>query len=452
MKNSLLFVCCVLAASQAVAKTELRSTTSSLPIVYPHFTLDPNTQSGSPANPANSRLIACTRMMYAGGVLLAQDSTTYKYGFGRGGQLDADLGDQYVPFDESVIYQFDQVAQQFIPVKRRLQDYSSIGEVLAYTIQNWKGASGIWDNYMRWVYAYVAPKKVGNTDFELWYGSIGWAQHVYYENVYNAGGQLISMNSNVYRLDFTYNQNGFLDQQTEQIRDPFNAPFSNTRRTSSTYIGNTPRVSSETIEAWNGTNWENATQSVNVYVGNAVSEVLMATWDNGNWTPSGKIQYVYDASGNPLETIHLVWQNGQFEPSKKELRLFNQFNQPLRYQTFSWDNGENAWTSKDSDVVYRMYYEFFNPASVASQSSGIACSVYPIPANETATVQLTFQEPQEATVLLLDLQGKLIAEAKTERTRNRNIQLPTANIPAGTYLVQVNGVRDRAVKTIQILH
>lgn len=449
MKSLLLLFSCVALALVAESRNGLRSTTSSVPIIYPHFTIEQGGINGSPINLSNSRIVAFAAFRYLNGAYEPWDSTTYHYSFGRGGQLDAELNDDFIRFDESVTYAYSSGLSQFIPSARRLQDYLGDGSVLAYTQQTWNKITNVWDNDRRWAYSYIAPNKVENTDFELWYGSLGWVPHVYYQNTFNSLDQLVAMNSNVYRIDFAYNPGGNLEQQIEQVKNPVNGPFVNYKRTTTSYIGATQKVQSETIEDWDGSLWLLSSKDSIIYSGSLVAEKLTAVWNNGNWQPTTRVIFNYDGNGNNIERVTQAWNQNTFANVRKVVQTFNQFSQPTIYQSVSWRN--NAWVVADSDVLYRAYYETFNPAGVNTSVRSENISIYPVPANEEVNVGYEQKGDRIIRICLLDVQGQVL-DSRDGTDYASEVTFNTSNLPSGAYLIQIVTTSNQLTRLIQVAH
>jgi hypothetical protein len=208
---SLLFALTIM--TQAISKT----TGLSVPNIFPHYGSG-NIQ-GS-AGLINSRIIGQTYLKSDGSVFIPFDSITYSYSYGRGGQLSQeDHDDNFVSFDHSYTYLFEQASNSYRFQFHRSQVFGAGNMPQSYTCQSWRVSTNSWRDSSRYLYTYSSDlTKLLKTVFQIYAGGTWGSPHVTYTNTYDNSNNIIKMTSDVFKMDFIYDNNHNVIQRLDSIR------------------------------------------------------------------------------------------------------------------------------------------------------------------------------------------------------------------------------------------
>jgi hypothetical protein len=437
----------VLLASVAGAKT----TSINQPNIFPHF----STQIVAPSSGAgSSRIIAQTYLEYKNIAFQPIDSMTYSYSFGRGGELTRDeFEDNYVNFDESITYVYDEVSGTYQNSVRRFQVFDASNRPKLYTCQTWRANMATWRDSARFQYNYIGSASLlDNTVFEIWYGGM-WAPHVVYDNVFDASNNVVAMNSTVYKMAFAYDQNNRLTQRTDKVWSQ-STGWQDYQRFSFTYDAS-GNVLSYIIEDYLG-GWQNAFEIEFTYAGADIASIAELKWDAGSWVNSGKSDYTYDAAHNKLSEIVQEWDlgTGAFVNLRRSQWTYNGYNQPLTYVTDTWNVPNGNWEFTPDDFRHHYYYQDYSITSVNPVPAPEArMNLYPIPAANELNIDVKLPKAQGYTIAIFDMQGKLI-KSQTETSKGAYIRtsVDVSGIPAGNYLVKLIGTGWEQSEKFIVLH
>ena len=85
----------------------------------------------------------------------------------------------------------------------------------------------------------------------------------------------------------------------------------------------------------------------------------------------------------------------------------------------------------------------FGANGIQSSTAGIEATIYPNPSGGDAELQLYFRQPEKVVVQVRDMMGRMVWERVIdEQQKNTSLSLPSRELPAGIYLVNVAGSRD----------
>jgi hypothetical protein len=185
--------------------------------------------------------------------------------------------------------------------------------------------------------------------------------------------------------------------------------------------GNKTNYKTATGSSYNVQGWfENSTNS-NRVMGN-VNDVMLEspfTLTNPDVMPK---------SGSPVLT------GASFSHSKLNNSFFDKTATFLGAIGTS-ENWMENWTNFDPQNT-----DYSAPLGVNEINIGVEIAkAYPNPAKETATIELYFTKPQQATVNVYDMSGKLVntIENKTYPFGNNNVNVDVRNLENGLYIVRI---------------
>lgn len=432
MKN----IATLLFSSLLFVQFSLAKTTGiTIPNIIPHYG-----SGGTFITPGvvNSRLIQQTYLTFNGTVFLPFDSTTYNYSSGRGGELSIDdMDDNFINFDESITYLFNPDNNAYRNQFHRTQTFNAANKVQNYTCQSWNTITNVWRDSARYLYTYNGDlTKLLVTNFQIFYGGI-WANHVFYNNQYDASNNIITMSSTVFNMHFTYDANNNLIQRKDSIWELGLGWHDYDRLTFSYDASN--KMTSYVVENFTNTTWQNAEKYEYVYIGNNVLQTIEYTWSNNAWTISGKHSYTYDSNDNKLTDTYNTYDlpSGLFVNSYILLWTYNNFNQPVTYGSQTWDVAANAWTYTTDDFLYRYYYQNYFPTDVNTiDQEKIAVNLFPVPASENINIDAKFERNKNYQLNLFDVQGKLI-KSLNGHANTLHQTISVAELQSGNYFINL---------------
>jgi hypothetical protein len=431
---SLLFALLVVASASA------KTTSVTIPNMFPYY--GPGVMQGL----LTSRIIGYAHLKHNGTSFIPVDSTTYSYTFGRGGLLNQEeMDDNFVRFDDSYTYRYDSV-MGYVNRYHRFQSFNSVNDATIYTYQKWVDSVSSWRDSARFRYTYSGtPAILVKTMFQIWYNH-AWADHVEYDNQYDNNG-LRRMASLIYRMYFTYDNDGNLVQREDSSYSLSTSSWYRSQRLLFTY-NMTNDISSYIVQKWVLGNWENDKRYEYVLNGSTIDETIVYNWDNNNWEYSGKDVFSYDANQNKTIDEWQYWDEAtsSFKSDSREMWTYDNFNQPLTYLSETFEPSTGLWSSTTNDFLYRYYYQAFNPASVADvKDKDISIKLFPQPANNSLTVELAKDLPSY-TISVLDIYGK---ELKHVSANMKSNVIDVANLSSGIYFLRINSL---AAKQFVVVH
>jgi hypothetical protein len=149
-------------------------------------------------------------------------------------------------------------------------------------------------------------------------------------------------------------------------------------------------------------------------------------WVSNEWKNSRMQHYTYGTDGLLMTFVSEDWGD-QAEAWVNTLRLEYTYNDDaLLYQVFSDDWLAEAWTSHFRTT------NVYGTAQLGTEEQTRAMNVFPNPATEQ--LQIMFEQPATATIVIADMQGKPILST-TSSGVNHTISIHA--LPAGTYILSI---------------
>lgn len=414
--------------------------------LFPHFGLgNPNA-----VLPGNQRLIAKVYKQFKSGSFTPVDSVTYQYSNGRGSVPDPDdvNSDDHVLFDISTTYAFNTFSAIYENSRQRTQHFTD-NKVDELVYKKWHSISSSWKNAERYLYTYDYNGKMHSSVLEQWYGTL-WTNGINSVLNYDQNNNVVQMNSSTYTIDFKYDQNNNLVMIEDKIWS-HGTGWSNNERKNYQYNGND--VSEYVLEKWVNGSWQYTSKWEYSY--DAKANVTLSTeyvWNGSGWQNEKQEAFVYDISDNMLEKVEKKWNSttGAFDNSKKEVRAYNTNNLPTSVTTFTADGA--GWIHADDDITVYYYYEQYFPAGINKLVAGVDMAVYPLPATDNMNISFRLDQPQDFSVVLRDMTGKTIYTEQVQSGLVYNSRIPVHNIPAGTYILHVDGADINMARKVSVMH
>lgn len=419
--------------------------------VYPHF--NSNGQAISTSS-GNSRLVAKSHFVYNGSGFVAIDSFNYTYTTNHGGSPDIrDANDDNVFFDESMSYFFYNGAP-FV-LQKRVQTYYSNNNIKSLKPQPYNIANNTWKDTIMYNYNYNSDNLVTNMQMNVWLGQ-GINQVTFNNNyILQNGVELLNtLNSPLHTLTFSYDQgNNDLITSVDTKKNVNNDTIAQTRDNFA-YDGAGRLTEKKSEEEDLATSIYHYTESwTYTYNGAATNPQtgLKKIWVNNAWQISELHTYTYDANDNLMLDLNQAptSSNGYVNTSKTEW-TYNVSNQPLTIVSHTWNVSSGSWMIAANDYQRKFYYETYIPTSVANlDKTAMHLNLYPNPATDNVNLSMQWDTPQPFTVMIYDIQGRVMQQWQESPTRDYNKQIALSNLVSGTYVVKI--VSEKGAQASMIL-
>jgi len=448
MRKILLFPALFLIFSVASATEGSQDNVTSTPQIgglFPHF----NSAIGSgAATPTDLRLIAKTYSVYKDLAFMPSDSTTYTYGNHRGSVPNPDdlNNDDHVLFNESVNYLFNPSVMGYENNEKRTQLFSG-NKVDKLIYQDWHQQDATWKNREMYTYVYDSKGKMETSVLQLWFGG-SWTQDMVSNLKYDNNNNVIAMQSLNYIVDFAYDANNNLVRIVDKIWDVSKGLINNERK-SYAYSGKDVTVFE--LEKWVNNGW--ALSQKWEYGYDVDKNVVLTTeyaWNGNGWTSVKQNKYSYDKDGNLEVDIEKVWNSGGFENRKMKSITYNSKSLPETVLTQTWVN--NGWKHVSGDISIHFYYEQYDPTSVNMFAENAEINVYPVPASDVLNVSLSIGDAQDINLSLIDMSGRVVYFKQAGAKLNYKQAIPVNNLPAGNYILAVQGTYAGITRKVMVSH
>lgn len=423
---------------------------------FPHFSSTVIT--GKTATTASHfRLIGKVYAKHNGSSFITQDSITYKYGYGRGGDVTAEApnDDRNILFDESNTYQYNSFNGTFVNKLKRTQLFDNNNQISNLTYSTWKAHLNNFTDSARYLYGYSADGKMTSSVSQVWFGTI-WANSVSSNLVYNNNNNIAKMHSKLYEIEFVYDAN-------ERIRQTIDKEVKNTKlvyneRKTYTY-DSYGDVNTYVLELWDDISkdwvktkkWEyNNTGTANV------EEEVEYTWNGTGWLKSARNYLYYDASRDDVlvEKKMQVYNSSQnmFVNTRTEIWAYNANNQPTVMTSKTWDASSNSFVSTNDDEQIRFLYQYYNPTTINNITLNGNISTYPSPASNQLNVAVQWDRPQAFDVALIDMTGRVLHSTHVASTTSYQEVIPVASLPSGNYFVKLSSPDVQLTERVVVAH
>ncbi len=403
-----------------------------------------------------SRLISQSHWSNNSTFFVPVDSTAYRYDdMARGGDLTHQL-----KYDESNTW----LVTDSVASKKSVQEFYSNNAVKNTSNLSMNSIGG-WDNVNRFNYFYNGDGTTSNMVYQTGSGSV-WNN--YSKNVYGySGGHLITDKYYMWTgVDFStfvsqkvYQYDGGTGMMTLET-DANNGSAGLTYTQQYAYDYDTAnRLATSTYTVWNGSSFVNSSRYSYAYdaAGNRITSTYQVynsstgAWDNTTLkTYSG-----FTAGHNPTNEIDQKWDTtgGGFWYNWMQYDYtYNTHEQLTSLMGISW-NTAGFWQHVNGDpmAMYRYGSSFGTAVSTISRENGVV-NIFPVPVQNTVSIDLKWNEAQAFTVSIFDITGKVVNSWSVPSTAAYTTSFATDNYPAGNYIVKVAGSKGQITKEIVVAH
>jgi hypothetical protein len=258
--------------------------------------------------------------------------------------------------------------------------------------------------------------------------------------------------NNGYRSTNTYDASDFLLSTLNETWNAVTSAWENSSR--STYINNTSGYAlTETSETWSSTtsSWESSSRSTRTYdAANNVLTDLYQMWDNTTSTWQNFANAIYSGYiGNKVGSmIHQTWDNttASFINGGKISYIYNSDTLPTFGYDESWNSTSGTWErTAGSNNGARYHYQKNAVITATPNTAGLngKASIYPVPAKDAISINITWNAPQAFTVTITDMLGRVISSSKVNECNSYSGYVPVNNFSSGNYLIKMEGAKGK---------
>jgi hypothetical protein len=385
-------------------------------------------------------------------------------------------------FDNSGELLYNSATNSYQNYLHYAQTFDANNNLLTTIMQNWSAASASYVDTLQYVYTYTADNNISTSLIQLWDNISGSWQNTE-KNLYtfDANNNLTdyitqkwdahtSAWRNYQQQLVTFNSANKFSLEVNQDWDTLASAWVNQQEYLPTYDAN----NNQTVQlnlSWNSTASVWDTSSVDFYTFNANNQFTTDVYKDWNatthiWVNEDSIIYRYDASGRDTAYIYIYWVSGAWLNNEQYLVTYDANGNETSNISQLWDATHSLWVnqtryrytydglnsctmsisdswnaggfwepvSSDQQIFY--YYQDYTTSGIAPIApAGSALTVYPSPATDILTIDLTWAEAQPTTMTIHDASGRLCRQWQAPGGASYQATIPISQLPAGSYII-----------------
>ncbi len=317
--------------------------------------------------------------------------------------------------------------------------YDGAGNRLTETSQEWDTTAGVWVNMFRQVKTFTAANKVATSLTELWNsGTSAWEANSRITNTYNATNKLLTMVSELWNTSTSAWDSGYKQLNTYDG------------------MGN---LTAEVYQNWDMTTtaWVNSGRDTHTYDAmNRRTQSLSESWGaGGTWETGGpKTLYSNFDGTQPQTIITQVWDGGTmtYENSNRENYTYNADGKVTYYFDEEWNVTTSAWESTEFNTAERYRYESYTTSIPQAEGAFAGKAVlYPVPAGQSVTLDVSWEQPQPLTVTIADATGRVHSKWTVPAQQHYTENISVGALPVGSYFVVLQTPESRTVRALTVV-
>ena len=340
--------------------------------------------------------------------------------------------------------------------------YDAKNNQVSSQIQLWdpSSGSGAWANTTMHRYAYDASNNnVADTSFS-WAGS--WTDSLlrtYTYDSYNylveshlliwASGKWYEETKHVYALNAGHKP----DSVMQYYWDGFVTDWVYSYKSLFTYDAAYNLLSDTNLQFYSAFNmWGDINLHVYTYIGSDVASVEERFYSGGGWNNYSKMNLTYDGAHNLLSSIQQRWYSS-YGNYQKEENIYNADNLVTSRTTFTW-SATGSWVqNKGYDMQSHFYYEPYVGAGVNNVNMQVSTvQLYPNPAGNYLNITISNTDNRTLTLIIYDMNGRQCRQWQVATGSSYNAIVPTDNLKAGNYIIQINDAKSTTSKQFSVIH
>jgi len=412
-------------------------------------------------------LVGLTHSAYADSVFVTSDSSYLSYSNGRGS--DVKITPDFYPFfrttptgtqgtydhdswysgvfDSAHMYNLDAYQSQVfdsatgmllsstfsIPdssgwkeLNRINYVYDSMGSFISEIGQN--NISNVWTNSMRQDYTYDPAHNLTSITRSIWNGT-SWDNSTKYVYYYN-----------------------FLNKVTSSLVQTWNGTsWANSEHNIYYSHDNNVTVDSVYYQQMVGPNW--VTVIKDVYANDANGDAI-ASWHYNNGLLESGDSTSYNALHNIVSRISMAWDSASsmLVKQKQYNWSYNNYDQPTSMQSSTWDSS-GFWIFTNSDALTTYYYSIDTTTRVSGVNSNISdLKLFPVPAQNTINIDMTWSKPEQFAVTIFDMQGRIVRRWSEAATASYTKTVPVMDLSTGNYFIVIKSASANTARQFSVAH
>ena len=323
-------------------------------------------------------------------------------------------------------YSVPDSSASWIGVSRVMYEYdSTTGAMTAEFSQDMVGAN--WINSARHEYTYDPANNITSIT------TLGWT-----------GTNWVNGSKNIYYYNF-------LNKVTSSLVQTWNGvSWMNSEHYIYYSHDNNVTVDSTYYQQMSAPNWVTITRDI--YRNNANHDAIVHWhYDGANLTWGDST--FYDGMHNMTSQNHKVWDTAAnaLVNVKQYSWAYNAYNQPVSMVSATWDPS-GLWIFNNSDMMTAYYYSFDSTTRVANVTSISNMQLYPVPAQNTVNLEMTWSTQAPFTVAILDMQGRIIRQWNESATANYSKSIPVTDLASGTYFITIKNSTTSTARQFSVVH
>jgi len=332
---------------------------------------------------------------------------------------------------------YNQLTGNIVRIENYLTTYNSADDITAEVVLARDPASPSFTNQLKNSYTYNGSRGLLDKTWQRWdSATVTWINVGNYAYTVNARNSVLQQVTRLW--------SGTSSQWINYTRDAFNYDASGVHKTSMVHSGwNTVN------STWN---YQNSDSLILDPSGRPIS-MLQLKWNSSTKSADTTWMhfYTYDAAGNLTDVNTQSWYPASrtFNNFKRVQYTYNSFNQVLMSTSSDWKG--SVWTPR----VYRYYYyEVYDDNQTGIKTSSVVdgITMRPNPATALVSVQIDWQDGQQFTATLIDMQGRIYHRFTGKAVKGYQTSLNMSNLPPGNYLLSINGEHGRRAAQILVVY
>ena len=201
--------------------------------------------------------------------------------------------------------------------------------------------------------------------------------------------------------------------------------------------------------------WYLQNRSINHYDASGDRTVqLTQALDSSGWSNSALLTSTYDANHNMIQYIDQIADStGNWQNNRRCQYTYDSYNMMTSYTQNTWDTSNGgSWQATYSDRMVHYYYETFNlPSGIAEITQAGQARLYPVPAADMLSLDITWNEAQPSIATIYDATGKQQSQFTLPDAATYHGYIPAYTLPAGIYTLQIKGSKGSITKQFNVL-